>query len=149
MSNLSITGHAPIVRKKASEKELLWVGRIVVILVSVVAYFIASSKGSGAQAVMNMVSNAWALFGGAFGPVVLLSLFWKRFTYKGAVAGIVCGAVVDIVWLMCMAWTGIYEIVPAFIIGLAVCVIVSLCDKAPSQEINEIFERATDNSIDD
>ncbi len=141
--------YKPIVRKKASEKELLWVGRIVVILVSVVAYFIASSKGSGAQAVMNMVSNAWALFGGAFGPVVLLSLFWKRFTYKGAVAGIVCGAVVDIVWLMCMAWTGIYEIVPAFIIGLAVCVIVSLCDKAPSQEINEIFERATDNSIDD
>ena len=141
--------YKPIIRKNATEKELLWVGRIVVILVSVVAYFIASSKGSGAQAVMNMVSNAWALFGGAFGPVVLLSLFWKRFTYKGAVAGIVCGAVVDIAWLIAMTWTGIYEIVPAFIVGLAVCVIVSLCDKAPSQEINEIFERATDNSIDD
>ena len=141
--------YKPIIRKNATEKELLWVGRIVVILVSVVAYFIASSKGSGAQAVMNMVSNAWALFGGAFGPVVLLSLFWKRFTYKGAVAGIVCGAVVDIAWLIAMTWTGIYEIVPAFIVGLVVCTIVSLCDKAPSQEINEIFERATDNSIDD
>ena len=81
-------------RKNASEKEILWVGRIVVIIVSVVAYFIASSKGEGAQAVMDMVSNAWALFGGAFGPVVILSLFWKRLTYKGVLAGIISGAVV-------------------------------------------------------
>ena len=74
--------YKPIIRKNATEKELLWVGRIVVILVSVVAYFIASSKGSGAQAVMNMVSNAWALFGGAFGPVVLLSLFGSALHIK-------------------------------------------------------------------
>lgn len=141
--------YRPIIRKNASEKEILWVGRIVVIVVSVVAYFIASSKGSGAQAIMNMVSNAWALFGAAFGPVVLLSLFWKRFTYKGAVAGIVCGAVADIVWFMCMSNSGIYELVPAFVVGLFACVVVSLIDKAPSKEVAAIFERATDNSIDD
>ena len=69
-----------------------------VMIVAVVAYFIASSKGEGAQAIMDMVSNAWALFGASFGPVILLSLFWKNFTYKGAVSGIVAGAVVDIQW---------------------------------------------------
>ncbi len=141
--------YKPIMRKDASEKELLWVGRIVVVIVSIVAYFIASSKGEGAQAVMSMVSNAWALFGGAFGPVVILSLFWKRLTYIGAVSGIVVGAVVDIAWLLYMGHTGIYELVPAFIVGLIVCVIVSLIDKKPSEEIIAIFENGTDNSIDD
>jgi sodium/proline symporter len=141
--------YKPIIRKQASEKEILWVGRIVVIVVSLVAYFIASSKGEGAQAVMDMVSNAWALFGGAFGPVVILSLFWKRLTYKGVLAGIISGAVVDLVWLLTLASTGIYELVPAFIVSLIVTVAVSYIDKAPSEEVVAIFERATDNSIDD
>ena len=141
--------YKPILRKNASEKEILWVGRIVVIIVSVVAFFIANSKGEEPQAVMNMVSNAWALFGGAFGPVILLSLFWKRLTYKGTLAGIILGAVVDILWLVYLSGTGIYEIVPAFIVSLIVSVVVSLIDKAPSQEIAALFERATDNSIDD
>ncbi len=141
--------YKPIMRKNASDKEILWVGRIVVIVVSVVAYFIASSKGSGAQAIMDMVGNAWALFGGAFGPVVILSLFWKRLTYKGAVAGIITGAVVDVVWYLLMAGTGVYEIIPAFIAGLIVTVVVSLIDKKPSDKVMAIYERATDNSIDD
>ncbi len=152
--------YKPLIRKQASDKETLWVGRIVVIVVAIVAYFIASSKGAGAQAVMDMVSNAWALFGGAFGPVVILSLFWKRITYAGAVAGIVVGAVVDIVWFTCVktyegtsglltACAGIYEILPAFIIGLIATVVVSLATKAPSQEVLDIYARATDESIDD
>lgn len=141
--------YKPIIRKNASEREILWVGRIVVIVVSVVAYFIASSKGKGAQAVMDMVGNAWALFGGAFGPVVILSLFWKRLTYKGAIAGIVVGAVVDLLWYNFMAQTGIYEIIPAFVVGFIVTVVVSLLDKKPSAEVMAIYERATDNSIDD
>ncbi len=141
--------YKPIIRKNASEKELLWIGRLVVIVVSIVAFFIANSKGEGAQAIMSMVSNAWALFGGAFGPVIILSLFWKRFTYKGALAGIISGAIVDIAWLLTMASTGIYEIIPAFIVGFVLCVVVSLIDKAPSEEVTKIFEAATDNSIDD
>ena len=155
--------YKPIIRKNASEKELLWVGRVVVIIVAVVAYFIASSKGKGAQAIMEMVENAWGLFGGAFGPVVLLSLFWKRFTYKGAVAGIVVGSVVDILWLMLdevkvvldggqvFVWnvSAIYEIIPAFIACAVVAVIVSLIDQKPSKEVEEIYIRATDSSIDD
>lgn len=142
--------YKPLIRKNASEKELLWVGRVVVVIVSVVAFFIASSKGESAAAIMNLVSNAWALFGAAFGPVILLSLFWKRFTYKGAVAGIIAGSVVDILWLMYLSSsTGIYEIIPGFIVCAIFAVVVSLLDKKPSDEVYAIFDRATDNSIDD
>ncbi len=149
--------YKPIIRKNASNKEMLWVSRAIVLVIAVVAYFIASSKGEAAQAIMDLVSNAWGIFGAAFGPAVLLSLFWKRFTYKGAVAGIIAGAVVDMLWLWLpvasgatlTAVTGIYEIIPGFIIGAIAAVVVTLIDKAPSAEVEAIFARATDNSIDD
>lgn len=131
-----------VFRKNASDKETLWVGRLVVIIVAVIAFFIANSKGSGAQAIMNMVENAWGGFGASFGPVIILSLFWKRTTYKGAIAGVVCGALVDVLWLVFLtASTGIYEILPGFIAGLVACVIVSLVDKAPSEKVLEVFEK--------
>ena len=135
--------YKPLIRKNASDKELLWVGRIVVVIVAVIAFFIANNGGSGAQAIMSMVENAWGLFGAAFGPVILLSLFWKRFTYKGAVAGIVAGAIVDIGWLMYLSSTGIYEILPGFISCAIVAVVVSLIDKKPSQEGLAIYDKAT------
>lgn len=141
--------YKPIIRKQASEKEVLWIGRLVVVIVAIVAFFIASSKGDTAAAIMNLVSNAWGLFGAAFGPVVILSLFWKRVTYKGAILSIVAGAVVDIVWLVKFSATGIYEILPGFIVAFVVCVVVSLIDKAPSSEVMAIYEKATDKSIDD
>ncbi len=149
--------YKPIIRKNASNKETLWVGRIVVIIISVVAYFIASSEGEAAQAIMNLVSNAWGIFGAAFGPTVLLSLFWKRFTYKGAVAGIISGALVDMFWLWApvaggaslSAVTGIYEIIPGFIVSAVLAVVVTLIDKEPSQDVKLIYAKATDNSIDD
>ena len=140
--------YKPIIHKNASQKELLWVGRIVVMIVAVVAYFIASSKGEGAQAIMDMVSNAWALFGASFGPVILLSLFWRNFTYKGAVSGIVAGAVVDILWLIFLSSTGIYEIIPGFIACTVVAVVVSLFDKKPGEEVHAIFNKATNPDID-
>lgn len=142
--------YKPVFRKNASDKETLWVGRGLVLIIAIVAYFIASSNGSGAQAIMNMVENAWGLFGAAFGPVIILSLFWKRFTYPGAVAGIVVGAITDIVWLLKLSSsTGIYEILPGFVLGAVAAIIVSLLTKAPSDEVCKIYERATDNSIDD
>ena len=141
--------YKPILRKHASETELLWVGRIVVAVVSVAAYFIASSKGSGAQAIMNMVENAWGIFGAAFGPVVVLSLFWKRFTYKGAVAGILTGAVVDILWLIFLSGTGIYEILPGCAAGCAAAVVVTLLDAPPAAAVEAIFTHATDDNVDD
>ena len=135
--------YKPVLRKNASNKETLWIGRLVVLVISVIAYFIASSKGQGAQAIMNMVENAWAGFGGSFGPVVLLSLFWKRLTYKGACAGVIVGAVVDILWLMYLSGsTGIYEIIPAFICSTIITVVVSLIDKKPSADVEELFDKA-------
>ena len=140
--------YKPVIKKNASEKELLWVGRLVVVIISVIAYFMVASGKCGT--IMDMVENAWGLFGAAFGPVVILSLFWERFTYPGAVAGIVAGAVVDIVWLIWIkASTGIYEILPGFVAGLVVAIIVTLISKKPSQEVVAIYEKATDNSIDD
>jgi sodium/proline symporter len=136
--------YKPILRKDASEKEVMWVGRGVVVLVAIIAYFIASSKAEGAQAIMNLVENAWAGFGSSFGPVILLSLFWKRLTYKGAIAGVLGGAIVDVIWLAggFSASTGIYELFPGFIAGLVCGTVVTLIDKEPSDEIKELFDRA-------
>ena len=142
--------YKPLIKKDASDKEVLWVGRIVVVIVSIIAFFIASNGGEGAQFIMNMVENAWGLFGASFGPVVLLSLFWKRFNYPGAIAGIVTGAVVDIIWLVLLTGkTGVYEIVPGFILGAIVAVIVTLATKAPSAEVEAIYDLATNEEIDD
>lgn len=149
--------YKPIIRKDASNKEMLWVSRIIVLIISFVAFFIANSKGKAAQAIMDLVSNAWGIFGAAFGPAIILSLFWKRFTYKGAVTGIVVGAIVDMLWLWLpvsaglslTAITGIYEIIPGFAIGGLAAVMVTLIDKAPSKEVEAIFARGIDNSIDD
>ena len=156
-SSFSSDLYKPIIRKNASNKEMLWVSRFVVLVIAVIAFFIASSKGKAAQAIMDLVSNAWGIFGAAFGPAVLLSLFWKRFTYKGAVWGIVVGALVDMLWLWLpvfggltlTAVTGVYEIIPGFIIGGIAAIIAALLDKAPTQEVIAIFDKATDNSIDD
>ena len=142
--------YKPVFRKNASEKETLWVGRLVVIVVAVIAFFIASSKGEGAQAIMNMVENAWGGFGSAFGPVVILSLFWRRLTYKGAIAGVIGGAVVDVLWYVFLsASTGIYELLPGFVAGLICAVVVTLLDKAPSREVTAIFDKATAADVDD
>ena len=153
----------PVVRKgKASDKELLWVGRAVVAAVAAVGFAIAASglgkENSWASNIMSLVENAWGLFGASFGPVVILSLFWKRLTYKGAVAGIIGGAVADIAWLLLftntvtsavICSTGIYEIVPGFIIGMLCTVVATLLDRKPSAEVEAIFAAATDPAVED
>ena len=135
--------YQPLIRKNASESEVLNVGRIAVIIIAVIAYLIATSNGAGAQAIMNLVENAWGIFGAAFGPVVILTLFWRRFNYAGACAGVVAGAASDIIWLSLLSDTGIYELFPGFIIGMAAAVIVSLMTPAPSKEVTDIFDKAT------
>ena len=133
--------YKPVIRKgKASEKEMLWAGRVVVLIIAVIAVLIASNPNSGT--IMGLVENAWGVFGAAFGPAILLSLFWKRFTFEGAVAGILAGAIVDIAWLAFLGGTGIYEIIPGFICGLIAAVIASKCSKAPSAEVEALFEKA-------
>lgn len=133
--------YKPVIRKdKASDKEMLWAGRFVVLVIAVIAVLIASNPNSGT--IMGLVENAWGVFGAAFGPAILLSLFWKRFTFEGAVAGILAGAIVDIGWLAFLSSIGIYEIIPGFIVGGAVAIVVSLLTKTPSAEVEELFDKA-------
>ena len=133
--------YQPIIRKgKAGNREMLWMGRLVVLAISAAAVLIASQPGAGS--IMDLVSNAWGMFGAAFGPAILLSLFWKRFNFQGAVAGIVVGAVVDGLWLAFLASTGIYEIIPGFAAGLLAAVTVSLATPAPDKDVEALFDRA-------
>ena len=151
--------YKPLIRKgKASDSEVGWVGRIVVIIIAIIAFFIAASGGAWASDIMAMVENAWGLFGAAFGPAVILSLFWKRFNYAGAVAGIVAGAVVDIAWLLLftntvtnalIVNTNLYEIVPGAIVGFIAAVLVAKATPVPGAEVDAIFTAATDPSVDD
>ena len=113
------------------------------LVVAAAAFLIASSHGSGAQAIMNMVENAWGGFGSAFGPVVILSLFWRRLTYKGAVAGVAAGALVDVLWLVFLTGpTGVYELFPGFVAGFIAAVVVTLIDKEPSKAVTDIYDAA-------
>ena len=141
-SSFTADMYQPIVRPDASPKEVLMVGRIAVVIIAIIAYMIASSKGAGAQAIMNLVENAWGLFGAAFGPVILLSLFWRRFNYAGACTGVIIGAAVDIVWLLCCSGTGVYEIIPGFIAGGISAIIVAKLAPAPGREVTDIYDRA-------
>ena len=134
--------YKPVFRKnQATDQEMLWAGRFVVLAISAVAVIIASNPKSGT--IMGLVENAWGVFGAAFGPAILLSLFWKRFNFPGAVAGILVGAVVDILWLAVLGSLGIYEIIPGFICGFIAAVVVSLCTKAPGKEVEELFDKAS------
>ncbi|MFA9396721.1 MAG: sodium/proline symporter PutP [Clostridiaceae bacterium] len=125
-------------RKKASEKELIWVSRIAVMGVAVVAYILALDANNS---VLDLVAYAWAGFGATFGPAVILSLFWKRMNKTGALAGMLTGGVTVVIW---KNLTGgifdLYEIVPGFIFSIIAIVIFSLVTKEPSKEIVEEFE---------
>ena len=132
--------YKPVIRKdKATENEMLWAGRYVVLAISVIAVMIASNPNSGT--IMGLVENAWGVFGAAFGPAFLLSLFWRRFNFAGAVAGILTGAGVDILWLVLLKDFGLYEIIPGFLASLVVAVLVSLATKAPAPEVTAIFDK--------
>ncbi|WP_287388333.1 sodium/proline symporter [Lachnospira sp.] len=125
--------------KKLSDEVSVKVAKITVVLISVVAIFIARDPNSS---VFSIVSFAWAGFGAAFGPVVLLALFWKRSTKEGALAGMITGAIVVFLWKYVISGLGgafaIYELLPAFIIALIVNVIVSLCTKAPTDVVKKL-----------
>ena len=141
-SSFSSDVYKPILRKnKTSDDEMLWTGRIVVLVIALLALVLALNPNAGS--IMDLVSNAWGVFGAAFGPAILLSLFWKRFTFKGAVAGIAVGALVDILWLVFLSGTGVYEIIPGFFAGLIAAIAVTLIDEKPSAEVEAMFEQAT------
>ena len=140
-STLTEDLYKAFLRKNASQSELVWVGRLMVVAISVLAIVLAMNPNSK---VLGLVAYAWAGFGAAFGPLILLSLFWKRMTLNGAMAGMVVGALTVILWKNTMADTGIYEIIPGFIFALISIVVVSLLGKAPSKDVTDRFDSAND-----
>ena len=132
--------YKPLFRKNASDREMLWAGRLIVLVIATTAFLIASSPSC--KGLMKLVSCAWAAFGSAFGPVMLLALFWKRLTYFGALAGIICGFLVDALWYIWLSSTLIYEIIPGFIAGLLAAWIISLIGKKPSDKVLDLFEKS-------
>ena len=129
--------------KKLSEKKSMWLARICVLVISVVAVFLALDPSSS---VFRIVSFAWAGFGAVFGPLVLFGLFWKRTNKWGAITGMLTGGVTIFLWKFVVrehfkgSILDIYELLPAFIIACIFIVVVSLLTKAPDQKIGETFE---------
>ena len=128
---------------KLTEKQSLFAARLTIICISVVGVVLARDPNSS---VFGIVSFAWAGFGGSFGAVVLCSLFWKRCNWQGALAGMLSGGLMVFVWKYIISPLGgvfgIYELLPAFLMSLLVCVVVSLITPAPSAEIEAEFDAA-------
>ena len=140
-SSLTEDFYKVFLRKEATQFELVTVGRISVLGVAIVATLLALDSNSS---ILSLVSNAWAGFGSAFGPVILLSLFWAGLTRNGALASMLTGAITVLIWIYAPFTIGgeslsavIYEIIPGFIVATAVAVIVSIFDNAPSTKIKE------------
>jgi sodium/proline symporter len=127
-----------LLRPHASEKELVRIGRLSVIIVALMAIAIGTNPDN---LVLELVAYAWAGFGAAFGPAVIMSLYWKRMTRNGALASIIAGGVTVLVWKQ-FGWFGLYEIVPGFVFAIIAIVAVSLLDKKPAEEIVREFERS-------
>jgi sodium/proline symporter len=137
------------IRKEASQKELVWVGRIGVVVIALVAIVLAYNPES---TVLDLVGYAWAGFGAAFGPVLILALFWKRMTRNGALAGMIVGGVTVIIWAELESWfglspeqfpiLGLYEIIPGFILAWIAAMAFSYVGEEPSSEMIEEFEQS-------
>ena len=135
---------AEFLKVKISSKASMWIARITVIVISIIAVFLALNPDSS---VFRIVSFAWGGFGACFGPAVLLALFWKRSNKWGILAGMISGGAMIFIWkfVIRVAFAGsvldIYELLPAFILNLIVAVVVSLITKAPAKEVTDTFEQ--------
>lgn len=129
-------------RKHASQPELVWVSRLTVGLIAIIAILLAYNPKDN---ILSLVSYAWAGLGASFGPVILFSLFWRRITLNAAIAGIISGATTVIVWKAWLSSYGgifdLYEILPGFIIASLFIVIISFLSKSPSANITHDFDR--------
>jgi len=132
-----------IMKKDANDKQVLTMSRLTLVVISIIAMIIATDENS---VIFKVVSFAWAGFGATFGPLMLFSLFWKRTTRAGAIAGMVSGGTMVFIWKLLIkplgGVFGIYELLPAFIISCIVIVIASLLSEEPSSEVIEEFELA-------
>ncbi|MEW6989472.1 sodium/proline symporter PutP [Colwelliaceae bacterium 6441] len=146
VTSSSLTGdfYQAFLNKEASEKQLVFVGRLSVLAVALVAIFLAYDRDSS---ILSLVSNAWAGFGAAFGPVVILSLYWKKMNRNGALAGIITGAATVLFWIYAPITIGgqslssiVYEIVPGFILCSIAIIVVSKMTHQPQEAIENTFD---------
>lgn len=132
-----------VFKKGASDKQVMWVSRIILMVIALIGIAIAWDEDS---VIFKVVSFAWAGFGATFGPIMLFSLFWKRTTRAGAIAGMLTGGVMVFVWNLLLRPLGglwdIYELFPAFVLSCIAIVVVSLLSKAPDKAITDEFEKA-------
>ena len=137
-----------VFKKKASDRQVMWVSRITLLVLTAIGIVIALDEDS---VIFSIVSFAWAGFGATFGPLMLFSLFWKRLNRAGAVAGMVSGAGMVFLWKLVLKPLGgvfaIYELLPAFLVSSIVIVVVSLLTKAPAKEIEEDFEAVRSGNV--
>jgi SSS family solute:Na+ symporter len=147
VTSSSLTGdfYQAFLRKDASQKELITAGRVSVALVALVAIYLAYDRNS---TILSLVSNAWAGFGAAFGPVVLISLFWKRMTRMSAILGMLAGAITVLIWIYAPITINgeglsdwLYEIVPGFIICCLTIITVSLLSKQDDKLVSDTFDK--------
>ncbi|HBC8574634.1 TPA: sodium/proline symporter PutP [Corynebacterium striatum] len=127
-------------KKKPSQDVLINLSRTAVVAIAIIATVLAINPS---DSILGLVGFAWAGFGSAFGPLVLLSLYWKRLNSTGAIAGMVTGAIVAIGWGMSPLSDALYELVPGFAISLIATVVVSLVTKAPEPKVMAEFEEAS------
>lgn len=137
-SSVSQDLYKNLIGRKASDKELIFVSRITVLIIAAIALLLALDPNSY---ILTMVAYAWAGFGAAFGPAILISLFWRRMTRKGCIAGVVVGGLTVLIWKQ-FAWFGLYEIVPGFLFASLAIYIVSLLDTPPEKAITDEFDAA-------
>ena len=150
VTSSSLTGdfYQAFLNKDASEKQLVFVGRVSVLVVALVAIYLAYDRNSS---ILDLVSNAWAGFGAAFGPVVILSLYWNKMNRNGALAGIVSGAITVLVWIYAPFTINgnslsatMYEIVPGFIVCSLMIIVVSLLTGGANQSVQTLFAKVDD-----
>jgi sodium/proline symporter len=151
-SSVSEDIYKKVINPKADSKKVLTISRITVVVVATIAYIIAWNPKSS---IMNLVSDAWAGLGAAFGPVIILSLYWRRINISGAITGMVSGGLTVIIWdyiklidgKTLYEYTGIYSLAVGFVISLVLSVVVSLCTKAPSEEILREFDDVANKRV--
>lgn len=137
--------YSVVLKKNASEKELLLVSRLAIVAISIVAFIIALNPENK---VLDLVEYAWGGLGASFGPIVLISIYWSRMTRNGAIAGMLTGGLTIIIWKQLHGGIfEVYELLPAFILASLAIVIVSLIDKKPSQDIINEFNSVKTSNI--
>jgi sodium/proline symporter len=132
-----------IFKKDATDKQVMKISRMILVIIAVIGMIIAMDEKS---IIFTIVSFAWAGFGATFGPIMLFSLFWKRTTREGAIAGMLSGGIMVFIWKLLLkplgGIFGIYELLPAFLISCIVIIMVSIMSKEPSEDIQKEFDMA-------